>query len=327
MTVVPPAMQAVIFQGFSQDEEDIAKSLPFICASNTCTWGSYASVGVCSSCNPITEYIEVSTYANDGPDADSHLSFINGTYTKASQGIAYGIPTGPVLNNWARDARPYVFDSILTAYPRSTLTFSASDLMIMSVSMIKATYPDQANLGQWPNIQITAEECALSFCAQRYNSSLSSGVVEEDVKLLPTRRSPASWLPQNIALLSEQQNATIANRTNNGSIDPFSLIDWEMWQNRTDLQVISDFDGDIHLNVSQASVDSLIRHFGTVFPFAQSYATLFAGKSNVFYSNPVISTLYNSANTSSVFANVAKAMTNEIRRLKERLGTGIQHSR
>jgi hypothetical protein len=184
------------------------------------------------------------------------------------------------------------------------------------MSMIKVLPNLDDPSATWPNLPMEAKECALTYCVNRYSSSIVNGTLSEMVSsnLSTYQRDPRSWQVDTSGYGT--MNATMANS--------LAYDSYYSWFRRTDLRL-----GD-KLNVSQSAVNS-ISHFlqsnfaADLSDISTTYVnhTYSAGYPmlNGFYMNNgdaqwrpgTMEAFYYSNNFSSTFGALAKSMSNAIR--------------
>lgn len=311
-------MQSAISYGLTQPLTSVIQQGIFTCATGNCTWPSYESLAVCSTCKDVTEKLEThqslsalsATLAKDNPGA------------VASDGTAFRLPNELFVDNadgWAFDDPNGVLMTILgTGNVSQTVSMAELDTLIWSMSMIRVS-PDQNDTSTvWPDLPITATECALSYCVNSYNHEVRNGVVYQQVEPVKEAfRSPESWQPTNSFFgidLSPEQISSV-------EFDSYySLI------NRTDLSMTSPVSGYTY-NISQVAVDSISSYFKGHFAGpTQNFSVSnedekVKGLLNGFYivtiseqySPSVTQSLYASKDLSSTFEALAMSMSNALR--------------
>lgn len=170
-------------------QSDDRSEMKFGCPSGNCTWKPFTTLGVCSQCFNVTDSlkqecgtsnVEYAPASGDGTtNSTAALPYCNYTLPNDLNlnGIAPNMGIG-ILNsgNW-----------------NSSVHFSDDRNVIGVLSSIQSKWTSQPD--QWaylnsgfiyattPN-EVTATECALSFCVQKYNTSVHRGTLKE--KLLET---------------------------------------------------------------------------------------------------------------------------------------------
>ncbi|KAK1969476.1 hypothetical protein LY78DRAFT_346834 [Colletotrichum sublineola] len=333
---------AAIWSGFSRLSSAEAQKPSFTCSSGNCTWTPYASLSVCSACNDISKHLvkssgktNVSLQAQDDTltmvdyVASSYpilVPNINTTYTRYdirelkmnvsnldSAGLEAIHRKGLGFTNTELVAKA-------TSQPLETLSFQDSDTLIVSFAMIEASKEFRENGQPWEDSSVTAQECALYFCTNIYQSDIVQGSLRETVLGTYTHRDLDSFLttnPQNTAG-SKWYNANTS----------YSLNYNEMDMNRTDLQLfISKEDyrtstgleakQNLQFNITQNAAGSLTGLFMDGFARRASpletkqltYPWRGSGQLNV------IDNLGTSKNLTATFETVAASMSKYIRDL------------
>jgi len=69
----------------------------------------------------------------------------------------------------------------ITALPNETIANTVNELMVISMTCLRANNSYVQNVTAWEDTYIEAVECALSLCINVYNSSITDGVLEEEI--------------------------------------------------------------------------------------------------------------------------------------------------
>ncbi|KAI1817265.1 hypothetical protein GGS20DRAFT_592171 [Poronia punctata] len=332
------SMQSAVLYGLNEPLDVVTQQSPFSCPTGNCTWPAYESLAVCALCHNVTRtlqrlHTQATLYSSlTDPENDS-VSLVAGNTT------VFRLPNGLQINNldgWNPDGHlpkgnlaPSPGSVLMTTYGTAdasrTVSMQDIDTLIWSVSMLRVdpdpttTTTKARRLDTWPNVPITATECAIFYCLKRYEPIARDGVfVERASPVENVTRLPDSWWP----LDATDAEALTQRRLSSLEFDNyFSAID------RSDLTLASPTSGNT-FNVSQAAVDSISSFFkktlaGTLKTFNDTkYNT--AGKLNGWYIKgpsgieqyqPSWSQLlYYSKNLVQDFTSLAASMSNALRR-------------
>ncbi|KAM5349283.1 hypothetical protein ACJ41O_005790 [Fusarium nematophilum] len=277
-------MAAAVYNGFSPLVSEQNLWPAFSCATGNCTWESFSSLAVCSSCYDISDRIEKYTglnvlptsYGTNGwdlsgnntlPDvsnddiwANEALLGKNLTFTK------YGIPeVGLNLSNYdgerlckpGVDACPDTYVSATyTTNPGKTISFKDLRTMVLAFQFLEADKTWKNGNTTWEETPITAQECSLHFCINEYEAVLEQGVLKEKVVSSWTNKTEDSYM-------SDQTNVKEYLEWANHTLDMGTGF-----ANMSDLQIyIPDEDFKSHsrkqqeFNITQPSIMSLLNVF------------------------------------------------------------------
>ena len=196
-------MAAAVSSGYTAASSNDIANGSFICPSGNCSYPIYDTLGVCSKCVDLSDmlrYVErdfYSTYEYGNVMlANGHYENLTGinwnmTHPTNSSSSGLGRPPGPLrvalmnvtattLNEaWISEEDGIEGDDGLfinqTWLPISNFT-SKEPNMIVTLAMVNAT-----NFDSWPGADLSAKECSLSFCIQSMNTSVSNGILTQEV--------------------------------------------------------------------------------------------------------------------------------------------------
>lgn len=325
------SMQSSILYGLDQSLPNVIKQGTFTCASGNCTWPAFESLAICSRCSDLTDTLErlvtdarlytvletdngAASITKDGGTA---FRLANGLYIDNSNGWVYGL-----INEGGSDD---IFGAVMmtsfgTSNASETVTMSdLDDTLIWAESMIRIT-PDAANASAvWPNLPVSATECALHYCINRYTPTVVNGTLQVETETVSdATRETASWQPEgsNTDVLNDTMRASIAFSSY------YSVIQ------RTDLALTSPATGE-QFNLSQNAVDSISAHFQTNFATPDSRTEAmnitddgehpgrlngyYMNSSNVQYTPGVMQALFAADDLNATFASLAASMSNAMR--------------
>lgn len=177
---------------------DIITTLPyFTCPTGNCTFGNFASLGVCSSCVDVSSHLETetdlgneylplpssTTYNLPWPDEPASLSishldtFRNGTYPEISD----------------NDVLPWmvVSDSNVERTHSFNNTVNGTTFLVLGILYPHSDYAN--NISAWNSTGPKATECGLYYCTNVYSSFVVDGVLNETLVASVSNRAPDSY--------------------------------------------------------------------------------------------------------------------------------------
>ncbi|KAK1510571.1 uncharacterized protein CCOS01_15402 [Colletotrichum costaricense] len=297
----------------------------FTCATGNCTWPPHASLAVCSACNDISSNLKKSTgYAHP---TDKVLLTVPWSITyavyKDDDRRAYTKFQLPTMNlnisNFDSDFGQQVeFTAQVTTQPGSTLSFQDSKTLIASFAMMKR---DTTKTGNKTVGGATALECALSFCTNIYRSTVTKGILKEDLIGSYTIRNLNSFLSSPVGEVIEDEKVKVYNEMTNYTL--YYSVGFE----RTDLQLTIPPDDDIvalignnslRFNISQAAATTLpgafVRKFARRSGDLASKQLIYPTFETLEPEQPsVITTLGKSQNLTATFEMAALGLTKWMR--------------
>jgi hypothetical protein len=312
-------MQSAVLYGLSHPLNVTTQQLKFNCPSGNCTWPSYQSLAVCSRCTDLTSLL--TRHADLG--AQYWALAEDNSAVGASNGTSYRLPNGLFLDNpdgWQWGARPTDGAVFMTTYGTGNASATNSmgdiDTLIWAAGIIK-TGPDVANVSAaWPHMPVSATECALYYCVNKYETHVRNGSLAESVAVVAgARRKADSW-----QMVDFPASWNAYNETMLASIDFDARFSGAR---RSDL-VLQVPDGE-RFNVSQNAVMSVSAYFKTAFQadlqvYNKTNGTV-EGQINGWYMNSTtiqyrpstIQPFWKSVNLDETFKTLATSMTNVLR--------------
>jgi hypothetical protein len=186
----------------------------------------------------------------------------------------------------------------MTAYgtgnETESISFASYDTLIWSMTMMNFTVEGEVTT----NISVSAIECGLWYCVNRYESAVKDGNLAETIEPAASKREPDSWRP--LESYPSLPN-TINYNTSSASV------------RRTDLQLGEGF------NLSQAAIYSISDLMYDTFTIKEGRGreginANVLDSQGTLYSPTAMQSLYHSQDLEATFASLAKSMTNEIRK-------------
>ncbi len=181
-------MQSAVTSALVQPLNEIAQQLQLTCRSGNCTWPTFDSLAVCSSCNDVHSYLNMSA-------VDIYnLYLVNFLSLDVSGEVRSGTPISrPTLPNGLFIDTSVQMTTFGTGNPHNTVTMQDVDTLIWSMSVLREKQVHQ----QWRNLSASAYEaveCALSYCARQYSSEVVNNRLEEtSYPVKNVMRAQGSW--------------------------------------------------------------------------------------------------------------------------------------
>ena len=286
-------MQSAVSEGLIHSDSWISQQTQYSCPSGNCTWDTFTSLAICSSCHDITNRVQ---------KTEGGYRLPNNLFSGTNDGIvpmtAYG-----------------------TVHGSNTVSFTSFDTLLWSMTIMNLTMNEErASSGNSTTMQCgdwycfnsyTAVECGLWYCVNSYKSAVKNGILTEIIQPAPSEKNIDSWRPFRKSKLDA--GVFMAAR-DNGTHDGLYAL------RRTDLQLGEGF------NVSQGAIYSIAYLMDDTFtarsagPKTVDVTNAAAARSRVSpsgpmeYDPPAMDILYNSQNLTATFATLAKSMTNNIRK-------------
>ena len=176
--------------GLTRPVESVTQQLAFSCPSSNCTWDPFDSLAVCSVCNNLNASLY--QYDDKGELASRLAVYTGSSPSFRNGGTAFRLPNGHYITNidgWAFNHRAnetvaetatggVVFMSTFgTPYAVWTNSFKSIPNLIWTLSMIRVLPSLSDRSATWPNLPVEAMECALTYCVNRYTSSVINGTL------------------------------------------------------------------------------------------------------------------------------------------------------
>jgi hypothetical protein len=331
-------MQSAILYGIDQPMESVFHQGNFNCPTGNCTWPPLESLSVCNRCTDVTARLEriVSGAVQYVPlikrpplDADNEVQ---------GSGTAFRLPNGLHLDNangWMYDTTDTNVTSEMTIKPGAVImtalgtanaseTISAYDLdtLIWSMSMIRVR-PDATTV-VWPDLPLSAMECALFYCVNNYEFKVSNGALTVTNEQVPdVNRAANSWDVEGWGGgLNESTLESIAFK------EPYSSVQ------RTDLTLVSPASRR-RFNISQSAIDSISYYYQTTFAseyYEFNISDSKTGRLNGFYilensqiqyEPSIMQALFGSHDLNATFTTLAASMSNAIRTGSDEIFDGV----
>lgn len=298
-----------VFDGLYNVSTSRVNSMSSSCITGNCTWPIFSSVAVCSSCEEISDFKIVKTFLGPG--------IVDTTYE-----IPYARITSH-RDNATKDVEPKLTANA-TFIPSQSIKFHNLTTFLTSVAVMRFhetrfdSYlgPD----GAYP----TATECVLYLCTKAYSTKTILNSLEEKELQSWVSRDPDSYrLNRNSA---DNEVYLQQYRTNQSSWEAQAVRDsrggglWDRYITRTNLRLIIPFEQsrrypkemNREFNVTDRFIQEIIEHFVTLVadPKGQIVYNPTGKKSKT----TIIDALWESRNLTVTFSNLARSLTNHMRR-------------
>lgn len=282
------SMKSAIFYGLSESSASISQHVKYNCYSGNCTWDEYETLAVCSACNDMKD--QLNKQEKFGGPLYIQLAITN---------------PGPLIENYTEYQLPngLTGDSsvLLTAYgtgnSSETVSFQQQDTLIWAMSMISFSNADVLR-PSLDGAKISATECGLWYCVNRYKSSVEKGNLTETVIQEDSKRNPDSW-----KRIPDQS-------TDNITSEPTDSINYGLSASvdRTDLQIGDGF------NLSKAAIFGISDFMNKTFSsrLHPGHINAYAVNNHTFIPT-VVQQFYNAPDLAATFRSLAQSMTNNIR--------------
>lgn len=330
-------MKSAIFYGLDQPLLNVIQQSPYQCPTGNCTWPVFEALAIRSRCANLTSELERiasngTQYSEIVPDDDGSELPSNGTAFRLPNGLYIDNQNGWIYGDSATENNQLdpkfvvVMTTLGTTDASETITMQDLDTLIWSMSMVRVT-PDSTNSKvAWPNLPLSATECALYYCVRSYKIIVTGGTLQmKDEIVSDAFRVQDSWQPRTFI----QQSSSAPNESIEFN-SYFSIIP------RTDLTLLSPTSGN-KFNVSQEAVDSISSDFQSTFASYQHYGYLVHGEGkwqniyNGYYLNAsqpqfapsIMQALVSSEDLDGTFTALATSMSNAIRRGADESFNGV----
>jgi hypothetical protein len=155
------------------------------CVTGNCTWTTFASAAICSTCNDVSNEMK----AIKGFGADAPQVPIPGNFHVDSNYTAFNLPYLNITNydSFRGNTSTFTFDKLgrtymtmnMTTDPRQTVSFRELETLLAAFAIFKASDDWIGGRVDWNETRPIATECALYMCANAYQSQTENGVLSE----------------------------------------------------------------------------------------------------------------------------------------------------
>jgi hypothetical protein len=165
-------LSASVLSGISISQEP-----SFDCPSGNCTWGTYETLGVCSSCE------DVSNKAQRSCKLDDNLNTIYCDYNLPSEGISITLSTVMVTPTSDVAAGGTIFNSTAVSLGLSSRAF-------IRIGILRVDLDEYAQMrehpGSYTDVPKSLHVCELAWCLKKYESAeVNNGVLKEALQTNP----------------------------------------------------------------------------------------------------------------------------------------------
>lgn len=312
------SMQSALYNGLTATQAQTLQQTPFRCSSSSCEWEPYQSLAVCSACYDVHDQITArQVTAADNVYTLNYYWDDFDTQSANFTGTIYSLPNGLSIWNIASFWDQALMTTKSVSRWSESLRFRNNNTLIFAMSMLQLppSWSEESMLSQ-----LSAVECGIYYCIKSYKSSFLNGTLKEYETEVSSTMDPGSFQVQPNATASDYA-PEIAD----------VLYDQSSYVERTDMRVLppstnaSTFNA-LSLTVSQSGIAALIDQVTLLFN-TSSTTTRFlplnvsiggsmrqTEKFGNVFSPASIQTLYQSTDIQQTFANLAKSITNDMRR-------------
>ena len=284
------------------------------CMTGNCTFPPFQTLAVCSSCEDVTQSLKLTCYRftslpddlSEGLDDSIQVispgeSLFNASDSHSSTNCMYSLPNGLELNKTSKDSSLGTVAARSGLRPVGTISYGNT---LLNFTMIWGGAPVD---GKIIATNVTATQCFLYWCVNTLNVTVSNGRLSE-TQVDSWHSDTTLW-----------RNGTTASNLVNP--DPESGNFAALEQLRSDLNPpsLDLHDSAANFTVSWAATQALTWWFSEKLNISTSYNTTSVtfGPSDMNEKNSPIremTRLLRTANMTSVFTNLAKSMTQYVRR-------------
>ncbi|KAK3490058.1 hypothetical protein B0T13DRAFT_85344 [Neurospora crassa] len=317
----------------------------FSCETGNCTFQIFDSLAVCSRCINVSDHIRREQVPKGGTTYTQYilpygLEILNWDGTKPPENV-YTPPTeSPIHRRLYGDTnQPSATTSLspnqtvikVVANRSESISFANFTTTFVVFRIIQSTPEFVNNLSPWNTTFPLAMECGLSFCVNRYNASVSKGILHESVLDSWDNWSHPSLLPQenlesNITTKKQREewmhpfNHTLGSPAGSGLHGKL----WDFLRSDLLLATSPSLDPGHHDDPGATTVSNRLPYFNithvtlasTIDWFTHFLAPkplIYPATADIGYGNPVAGAIAKSTNLNMTFNNVARSMTAWIR--------------
>ncbi|KAK1726934.1 hypothetical protein CaCOL14_006521 [Colletotrichum acutatum] len=242
---------SAIWTGFNNLSTPSSQQPAFTCATGTAPGLRTPHSAVCSACNDVSSHLVKSTGIADASDKALTVPWsMQNVRLNKSDKFAYTKFELPTMNlnisNFDDGSGQQVeLTAQTTTQPGDTLSFQDTKALIVSFAMMKAKM--DAAEGKEKAPEARALECALSFCTNVYRSTVTKGILKEEVLGSYSIRNLDSFSYALSSSHKTTEKISVYNRMSNYTLDFHSVGDMR----RTDLQLTLPPDDDVVASMDQ----------------------------------------------------------------------------
>jgi hypothetical protein len=322
-----------IYNGFNNASQDHSEPASFQCTTGNCTWSNFVSAAVCSRCENVSS--ELRTMAGEGSDGSNvpnqgNLFFKDGltNYSLSYCNIKnWHTPLKtPDMNWWEYTtygglSPARTFMTANTTYdPQSTIRFKESQTLLMAFIMLRAGNAWLETKAPWNQTRPIATECALYLCANAYRTRSENNILQEEVVGSWAVRDPSSYRLSTNLTPSVQAKANAWD-----AAQGYKLYEPLLSFAHQDLRLSMPHEALDELNITARDVNITHKFIRTLTESLITFSSRTETAKSTskgptvlafpdVYSPGMMDALWNSTNLTTTFDNVAKSISNQIRR-------------
>lgn len=190
-------MQAAVLDGVSRSEHVVKQQSRVECPTGICTWSSFQTLGVCHRCTDLSPQLK--KHHNFGKVYDG-LVYGDADYVTWAQiknstknATAFVLPNGHFLVEQDRlfladlvsPNSYFLMSSFGSGDPDMTNSMQDIDTLIWSMSVIHSVKSGPLSDSQgdrWPDVDMSAQECALYYCVKEIELSVHGNIIRENAR-------------------------------------------------------------------------------------------------------------------------------------------------
>lgn len=347
VTLVAPdfRMRAGVYKGFQASSNEQQPDLAYTCSTGNCTWPTFVSLAVCSSCFDITSSIVRRSFNSDDfadiSDAWTEPNFWGYSKRKGS-GTQYELPdSGLHINNFDDSYSNGTLAELMTATtdatPDSSVNMKNSQTLLTTFTVLRADEDFIQGRKSWEGARApVATECGLTLCLKAFHSSVVQGNLSEVVVAETSEKVPGSWMANSTRLRGFRidRPKDLGNLSWNPLNQPHYVSRYDFQLSTSGLPETS-YPADAAFNVSQKAADSMVAYLTSLLPLQNDSwphrllggqgswdalgrnelnpPSVYQGNSTVSFSQDILQPLYESQNLTETFDTLARSLTNVFR--------------
>ncbi|CAH0016685.1 unnamed protein product [Clonostachys rhizophaga] len=211
--ISPPdlVMKAALLFGLTSDRSHILKQASYSCPTSQCEYSDVTSAAICSTC----ANVDSSLKRTPEERSTSYRGWVGDFIAVAPKLGSWNATTFELPNGLYMKAQDDLPNSMLTTMTISgksnaskTITTKKMDSLIWSQSIIKVDNKSATTGLTWPQWNVHATECALSYCVN-YSFLVRNGTLTESSKIMVEYKRDKSWWQPTTTASSSGQNSPL----------------------------------------------------------------------------------------------------------------------
>ncbi|KAJ8113771.1 hypothetical protein OPT61_g4166 [Boeremia exigua] len=330
-----------IFSSLRNPSTALGEPASFDCVSGNCTWPVMSSAAICSSCTDVSDELEpVAGFGTYGVSMPWSLVW---AHSYEEDYTTWTLPNANLRNYNARYSledtkRPQTLLVVNnTVDPLKTIAYQHLETMLMDFIVIRASDGFLKENALWNESRPIATECALYMCVNAYQTASINSELKEDIVGTWAQRDPDSF-----KAYFDDYDAPYNRTYEDARASSIGKTLYDANDLRTDLQLVIPDEAAQALNidrrrfnVTQGFIFSTLRYMLDMTsnrepqpgPSTKNY--VWTGVSNVGYPSlnvampMIVDALWDSANLTITFSNIARGLTNHLRNTSPTRAEGV----